>query len=191
MRHWIACLALCLLCVSALGADPPRARIAQTEFDFGRAPSHTPIQHEFRISNASAEPLRIERVALTPPLRLAGMRAQIAPGADATLKVTLDPAKLSGRFDGYIVVYTNDPGAPEITLSFSGEVILPIELSPRPEFFLAGSRDRSAVATMDIINHQSQPLELAPPQHAPTHLTSRLETVEPGQRYRLSIALNP
>ena len=104
----------------ASAADVPQARLAQTGFDFGRVPSSTPIHHAFRISNAGAAPLRIERIALTPPLRLAALRAQIAPGADTALQISLDPAQLSGRFEGYVVLYTNDPAAPEITLSFSG-----------------------------------------------------------------------
>ena len=45
------------------------------------------------------------------------VRAQVAPGAAATLRVRLDPAQLTGRYDGYVVAYTNDPVAAEITLS--------------------------------------------------------------------------
>ncbi|HET9023467.1 MAG TPA: hypothetical protein VFN64_02780, partial [Burkholderiaceae bacterium] len=134
-------------------------------------------------------PLRIERVLLTPPLRLDSMGAQIAPGTDATLRVTLDPAKLSGHFAGHVVVYTNDPAAPEVVLSIGAEVIPPIELAPVAAFFLAGVRGRDAVTWIDIVNHEDWPIELAAPHHSPTHFTSRVETIEPGQRYRLWIAL--
>jgi hypothetical protein len=190
MHRWIACGLLPLLFAGAL-ANGPGARIAQTEVDFGRVPNDAPIHQQFRISNVGTEPLRIERVLLTPPLRMAGMRAQIAPGAAATLQVTLDTAKLSGRFEGDIVVFTNDPAAPEIALSIRGEVIPPIELTPVPAFFLAGVRGQDAVSWIDIVNHEAWPIELEAPQHSATHFTSHVETIEPGWRYRLWIALKP
>jgi hypothetical protein len=191
MHRWIVCGLLLSLCAGALAADGPRASVAQTEVDFGRVHHGAPIRREFRISNVGTAPLRIERVLLTPPLRMAGMRAEIAPGADATLQVTLDPAKLSGRFEGDIVVFTNDPAAPEIALSIAGEVIPPIELAPVPAFFLVGVRGQDAVSWIDIVNHEVWPIELETPQHSPTHFASRIETIEPGWRYRLWIALKP
>jgi hypothetical protein len=191
MHRWIACGLLPLLCAGALAADGPRARVAQTEVDFGRVPRDAPIRQEFRISNVGTAPLRIERVLLTPPLRMAGMRAEIAPGADATLQVALDPAKLSGRFEGNIVIFTNDPAAPEIALSIGGEVIPPIELTPVPAFFLAGVRGQDAVSWIDIVNHEAWPIELEAPQHSPMCFTSHIETIEPGWRFRLWIALKP
>lgn len=191
MLRWTSCALMALLCAGALAAEGPRARVAQTDIDFGRVPHSTPIRQEFRISNVGTAPLRIERVFLTPPLRMAGMRAEIAPGADATLQITLDTAKLSGRFEGDIFVFTNDPAAPEIALSIAGEVIPPIELTPVPAFFLAGVRGQDAVSWIDIVNHEAWPIELEAPQHAPTHFTSHIETIEPGWRYRLWIALKP
>src|SRR5512134_148204 len=120
---------------------------------------------------------------------MASMRAQVAPGAAATLRIQLDPAQLSGRYDGYVVAYTNDPAAPEITLSFGGDVVPPIELTPLPAFFLAGVRGQPAEATIDIVNNEPQPVELSRPMHGVSRFTSRLHVVEAGRHYRLSIAL--
>lgn len=184
----LACLLLCA-CTAAQAADGPRARTEQTEFDFGRTRSSTPIEHEFRISNVGDAPLRITRVGLSPPLQMASMRAQVAPGATATLRVRLDPAQLSGRYDGYVVAYTNDPAAPEIMLSFGGNVVPPLELTPLPAFFLAGVRGQPTEATIDIVNNEPQPVELSRPSHGDSRFTSRLDTVEAGRHYRLSIAL--
>jgi hypothetical protein len=191
MRRWIACGLLGLLCAGALAADGPRALVAPSELDFGRVPHDAPIHQQFRISNVGTEPLRIERVLLTPPLRMVGMRAQVAPAADATLQISLDPSKLSGRFEGDIVVFTNDAAAPQIALSIRGEIIPPIELTPVPAFFLAGVRGQEAVSWIDIVNHEAAPIELEAPQHSPIHFTSRVETIEPGWRHRLWIALTP
>jgi hypothetical protein len=191
MHRWIACGLLGLLCAGALAADGPRARVVPTDLDFGRVPHDAPIHQHFRISNVGTKPLRIERVLLTPPLRMVDMRAQIAPGADATLQISLDPVKLSGHFEGDVVVFTNDAAAPQIALSIRGEIIPPIELMPVPAFFLTGVRGQDAVSWIDIVNHEAAPIELEAPQHSPIHFTSHLETIDPGWRYRLWIALQP
>jgi hypothetical protein len=191
MHRWLVGLLATLLCAGTLAADAPRAQVEQIAFDFGRVQAAAPNEHEFRIANIGSAPLRIERVALTPPLRMASMRAQIAPGAEARLRIQLDTRTLAGRYDGRVLLFTNDPAAPEVELAVTGEVVPAIELSPLPALFVAGSRGRGAVATIDIVNREPQPLELGAAQHATDRFTSRVETVEPGQRYRLAVFLKP
>ena len=189
-RRWTGLVAT-LVCLNALAANAPRAQLPETEFDFGRVRAGVPLEHAFRIRNDGSAPLRIERVALTPPLRMAGMRAQIAPGAEAQVRVHLDPAALAGRYDGRVILFTNDGDAPEITLRIGGEVVPAIELSPLPAVFLAGPRGKGAVATIDIVNREEQPLELGTARHAADRLTSRVEVIEVGQHYRLTVSLMP
>lgn len=188
LRH-LAALAVSLLLPVVVAANPPRAEVERTEVDFGRISGAGPVHQDVRISNVGDAPLRIERVELTPPLRLTGMRAQVGPGDTATLRLSLNPDGLSGRFTGRVVAYTNDPGAPEVVLSVVGEVVRPIALSPVGEFFLAGVRGERAERSIEIVNNEAEPLELQAPRHSTARFSSDLQVVEPGRRYRLSVAL--
>ncbi len=141
-----------------------------------------PLEHAFRIRNDGSAPLRIERVALTPPLRMAGMRAQIAPGAETQVRIHLDPAALAGRYDGRVILFTNDPAAPEITLRIGGEVVPAIELSPLPAVFLAGPRGKGAVATIDIVNRRGTAARTwrRAPRNRPLHEPDRDDRSRPA-----------
>ena len=107
---------------------PPATEPAATPAETGREPPRGAQRELLSLVTARVgdTPLRIERVELTPPLRLTGMRAQVGPGDTATLRLSLNPDGLSGRFAGRVVAHTNDPGAREIVLSVVGDVVRPI-----------------------------------------------------------------
>jgi hypothetical protein len=66
-----------------------------------------------------------------------------------------------------------------------------IEIAPMAAFFVAGERGSGGERTLDIINHDAQPLSIEEVPH-PTHIfVTRLETVQPGQHYRLTLSLRP
>jgi hypothetical protein len=167
----------------------PKAQLDETAFDFVESVQKTPIQHEFRLRNVGGAALRIEKVALTPPLRVLRMPVQVAPGEEASVTVGMDTWAQTGHYAGRIIVYLNDPALPEAELTFTGNVVAPIELSPGPFLFLVGHRGESATAAIEIINHTREPLRLSEPEHPTDRFTSRLETLDEGKRYRLSIAL--
>ncbi len=66
-----------------------------------------------------------------------------------------------------------------------------IELSPQPAFFVAGQRGRSNRAGIEIVNHEPVPLRIEKIEHPVERFTTQLETMKPGQRYRLTLALKP
>src|SRR5262249_46801637 len=54
-----------------------------------------------------------------------------------------------------------------------------------PAFFISASKGIPQAASLEIVNHEREPLALELPRSAP--LGARLETLEPGQRFRLSV----
>jgi len=178
-----------LFCHLACAVAQPKAQIDETAFDFVESVQQTPIQHEFRLRNMGGTALRIAKVALTPPLRVLRMPAQVAPGEEAGVTVGMDTSTLTGHYAGRIVMYLNDPVLPEAELTFSGNIVPPVEVSPGPFLFLVGHRGESATAALEIINHTPEPLRLSKPEHPTDRFTSRLETLDDGKRYRLTIAL--
>jgi len=167
-----------------------RAKFVEPAFDFAESLQNASIEHEYRVRNIGVSALRIEKVALTPPLRVLRMPAQIAPGDEASVTVGMETPPISGRFTGRIVIYLNDPSLPQAELTFSGNVVSPVELSPTPVLFLVGYRGETASTAVDIISHISASLRLSEPEYSTDRFTARLEMLEEGKRYRLTISLN-
>ncbi len=169
----------------------PKAVFPQTAFDFGKVIGGKLLQQEFKLSNQGDAPLRIRKISMTAPLRLAGIPKEIPPGGEAGILFKLDTSLVRGLFEGKILVFLNDPNLPEMRLTFEGRVISTVEVSPRPAFFLAARRGESREASVEIVNHEAEPLSIQRIQHSNERFTSRLETLADGRRYRLTLSLKP
>jgi hypothetical protein len=119
------------------------------------------------------------------------MPRELAPGGEGLIHFTLDTAALRGPFKGQITVFLNDPDLPEADLNFEGVVIPPVEVSPLPAFFVSGPRGKETSASLEIINHEPQPLRIVKIEHPTESFTTVLETLQPGQRYKLTLTLKP
>ena len=173
----------------ALPVDAPRAVFPDLRFAFGAPKQGTMIEHEFVVRNEGSAPLRILQVQLTAPLMLGRTPAQIEPGTEGRFRVRLDTSKLSGAFQGEIRIALNDPAMPEASLLVQGRIVPPIELLPRPVFFVAGQRGEHRQATIEIVNHEAEPLRLESIEHPRERFATKLDTVEEGRRYRLTLIL--
>ena len=175
----------------ALAAEGPKAFFPDTRFDFGKVMQGKTVEHEFVLKNEGTTTLRILGVSPTAPLKLTPFTAQINPGAELRIPVQLDTSKLGGQFKGKILLSLNDPALPEVSLLFEGRVITPIELSPRSAFYVAGRRGEHRQAVIEIINHDPEPLRIESVEHPKERFSTKLDTIEEGRRYRLSLILKP
>lgn len=167
----------------------PRAAIDPAPFRFGKALRGTDVEHEFVLRNLGSAPLHLLRARMTPPLSATRMPASIPPKGEARLRFRLATATLDGPFDGLILLEVDDPSQPELRLAFEGSVVPMVEVSPAPAVFLATVRGSAKRASVEIVNHEAAPLMLEPLSRASTdRYSARLETIEKGRRYRLTVA---
>jgi hypothetical protein len=188
------CIALSVLAWTVsppMAAAQSRAVLSETGFKFGRVLTGAVVEHEFALKNEGSAPLRILRVQLTSPLVVTRMPAFVAAGTEATIKVRMDTSGLRGHFPGEIQVFLDDPALPEADLQFVGDIVPLVEVAPAPAFFLAGRRGESRQASLEIINHESEPLKIDDVSHPSDSFTTQLEQLEEGQRYRLTLFLKP
>ncbi len=172
-------------------AAAPKAVFPETRFDFGRARYGSVVEHDFVLRNEGSAALKIVKASMTSPLFVTRMPRELPPGGEGLIHFKLDTAALRGPFTGQITVFLNDPNLPEADLSFEGVVIPPVEVSPLPAFFVSGPRGKGASASLEIINHEPQPLRIAKIEHPKDRFTTVLETLQPGQRYKLTLTLKP
>ena len=169
----------------------PRAVFSESLFNFGKVMSGIVVEHDFIVKNEGSVPLRIRRASMTPPLLVTRMPREVAPGTEGVIHFKLDTSKVEGPFQGAIVVFLDDPALPEADLSFKGQVAAPIELAPLPAFFVSALRGETRQSSIEIINHEPEPLLIQGIEHSSERFTTKLETIEEGQHYRLTLILRP
>jgi Protein of unknown function (DUF1573) len=167
----------------------PKAVFPGAEFDFGEVLSGAVVEHDFVLNNKGSAPMLIEKASMTTPLLVTQMPHEVAPGGEGRFHFKLDTANLEGKFQGTIRVFLNDPALPQGSLTFAGRIVPAIELSPMPAFFVSGQRGLGNRAGIEIVNHESEPLRIEKIEHPTDRFTTQLETLKPGQRYRLTLAL--
>jgi hypothetical protein len=172
-------------------SNGPKAVFPEVHFAFGEVISGVVIEHSFVLNNLGSAPMLIQKVSMTTPLLVTQMPHEVAPGAEGRIHFKLETANLEGEFEGAILVFLNDPALPQASLTFSGRVVPAIQLSPMPAFFVAGQRGRGNRAAIEIVNHEPEPLRIEKVEHPTERYTTELQTLKRGQRYRLTLTLNP
>ena len=159
------------------------------QFDFGAVVQGTLVVHEFALRNDSAQPLRIAGVQLSPPLQLARMPAVVPAKSTATLKLSLDSANLEGDYSGQLLVMLDDPLAEPRTFTLAGKVTPGIEILPQAAFFLSTSKGVAKSTSLEIINHERQPLDLKLAGQSTAQYRLALQAIKPGRHYRFTATI--
>jgi Protein of unknown function (DUF1573) len=167
-----------------------RATLPEILFDAGRVLKGSVIEHAFVVVNEGDSPLVIDEIQLTPPIAMTGATPSIAPGEQGTIRVRVDTSAVSGAFEGQIVASVNDPERPRLTLKVAATVYPSIEVVPRPAFFLVADRGQTSEQSLEIVNHGSDPVRIERVESAADRFTTRVDTVEDGRRYRLTLVFN-
>jgi len=169
--------------------DTKPGSCAECQFNFGTIVQGAVLEHQFPLRNDGAQPLRIAGVQLSPPLQLAKMPAMIPAKGSAMLKLSMDSSSLEGEFEGQLVVMLSDPLAQPRVFTLTGKVAPPIEILPRPAFFVSTSKGVAKSATLEIINHQREPIELKIKSPPAANYQLKLQAIKPGKRFRLTITV--
>lgn len=183
-----------LLPDAIFGQEPPPAKAAPGNpfaelFDFGSAGAEDPVEHTFLFKNEGAETLEISGVQMSPPLMVTKMSARVAPGETGRVTVRLGTPRELGEFKSPVVVKFKNPGAREKVFWVVGKIAAPIEFEPFGAFFVAVGRGETKQASIEIVNHAQEPLEIQRVEPGSARYATELETLEPGRRYRLTLTL--
>jgi hypothetical protein len=126
---------------------------------------------------------------VTPPLAVPNLSARVAPGEVGILRFRLGEPRPVGEYEGFIEVDFKNPGVSNITFEVSGKITPLIEAKPFPAFFVATGRGQGKETSIQLINHDTQSLEITGIECASTRFSLRLETNQVGQVYTLFLKL--
>ena len=164
----------------------------ESSHNFGSVRAGSVVEHDFVLKNQGQSTVRVQRVLLTSPMVVTRMQALTPPGGENRIRVKLDTTGLKGHFEGKVGVVFNDDAAPEAVLGFEGEIAPVIEFLPwGPVFFVGARRGEAREQAIEIINRQPEPIEILKVTHSTERFTTRLDTIEPGRRFRLTLSVKP
>jgi hypothetical protein len=104
----------------------PRIRVEPETFDFGKALPARTLRKEFTLSNFGDAALVIENVSTTCGCTAAlASDTKLAPGSSTVLRVTLETRSYSGKLERQVLVRSNDPKTPLLTVKVSAMVEAP------------------------------------------------------------------
>lgn len=161
-----------------------------TSLSFGRVNQNQIVKQVVAFSNPTGETLEVANVQLTPPLIVEDITYEIQPGGEGSFKLVLGKERQPGAFEGLVRINFSTEKYPPITFEIEGYVIPPIEFKPYAAFFVVAHSGKQQAATIEIINHREQPLLLTGAKSDSNRFITKLETIETGQHYRLSLTLD-
>src|SRR5439155_22673938 len=85
-------------------ADQSRLQVSEPSFSFEIFDPAQPVEHVFYFHNSGAETIQVERIALTPPLRVDKVLSKIPPNEDGQLIIRLGTPHQLGEYAGAIEV---------------------------------------------------------------------------------------
>lgn len=130
-------LAGCAATAPGGGSWPPSAsgaRLVAVEqnHDFGTVESGPIVEHAFPVRNLGTETVYISSVSAPCGCTAALLSsAYLAPGEEGRVQVSFDTYGLSGEQSKTVVVRSNDPTNPELTLTLHGTVATDVSATPR------------------------------------------------------------
>jgi len=128
------------LCAGTLASGAPKIEFDQTVFDFGKTTLVATVSGVFKFKNAGDEVLKIEPPKPTCGCTTADLKTNtLNPGESGELPFTLNLGLVKALLEKRIVVKSNDPKTPEVSLVIKVDYtplydITPMTLAPNLAF---------------------------------------------------------
>jgi hypothetical protein len=126
---------------TALAAGKAKAVAAEPVKDLGTVPQGEQIVHEFVIRNDGDAVLEIAGVQPGPGCTVGEFARTIAPGQTGKVQAVLDTSTSRGTIATRVNVFTNDPDAPRVELTFRAKVEPHVLVKPGHARYLTVQRE--------------------------------------------------
>lgn len=192
----IAAVLLVALACAVPGLAGPKLLLSAQEWSFGEVWQGTPLSFELTIKNVGDAPLEIPEVKSSCGCTVASKpKSPLAPGESDTVKVTFDSVKRRDHQAQTITFITNDPEAPEAAFRVVGTVKPVYDIKSGVGGRLVNSMSFGRLfpgtheaRTVEIFNRYKEALELKLIKGQDFgDYEIVLETLKPGQHYKLTV----
>ena len=175
-------------------ANVPRLTLSTEVWDFGSKWYGEPCSTEVTISNTGTAPLEIVRVRTSCGCTVAKpQKRKLAPGESVSMKITYNTRKNRKKVSQTITLETNDPARPRVAIRIKGTVRHLFDAKPGNRVVFGRLERESAVKQqIELHNNMKEPVHLKLKPGCDTGpFDVKLETIEDGMAYRLTVATRP
>lgn len=135
MRWLGVALALAALAAGCGPRGPQDARVAAPVADLGEMGQQERAEHVFEVANAGGRPLRLVAVEDTCPCTNSEiLDARVPPGGVGRVRTVFSTLWFRGEVTKDVVLTTDDPDTPKLTLTLRARVTEDLGLEPRVHY---------------------------------------------------------
>ncbi|MGQ9574643.1 MAG: DUF1573 domain-containing protein [Thermoguttaceae bacterium] len=139
----------------------PKVEVDHDSYDFGVMDSLLKGSHVFQFKNAGRALLTLTKGPTSCRCTVAQMeKAELQPGESAGVTLEWTAKTSEGPYRESVVIETNDPERPRVTLTVHGEVTTAIQVNPSELVFSALSPEQSAVGTVNLLGRLPEPFAI-------------------------------
>ena len=184
--------AVLLLIGVAAGNEEPRGSVKaiNPSYEFNIVGLNEPVEHTFRFVNTGDTVLQITNVVVTSPLHFKSADSKVPPGEEGKISFFLGAPRIAGDYAGGVRVEFKNAEVEPLTFEVKGKLTPAIECQPMAAFYVATTRGESKTVTIDVINHEDEPLKLLGVDSTSTRFKVSTETVVDGKHYRLNLTMS-
>jgi hypothetical protein len=147
------------------------------------------ITEGFIIRNAGDSVLKFEGIEMSHSGMKIRVKQTVKAGDSVEAVVEWDTQGIAGDVEGIVVLLTNDPLQPRLHLSLKGRIIPPIQILPRPVFYISQFQGEQSETRFTIQNNQEKAVEIERVELLGDHFTAEVKTLEPGRKWSLTVTI--
>ena len=183
----------CFLTLALAGCDQPKNSPAfpAPDYEFGDAIQGHDVDHAFPIRNATDQEIRISRIGATDGLTVMGVDSVIAPGDSGFIRVRVATTGRRGEVAELANVYGADTTKPIASLHVRGNVVLPLEVSPRRQAYFFTVKGEGGSETLTLVAHDAKELNVTSVTSDHPRFSVKEEDAGDRQRRKLTVTLDP
>lgn len=144
----------------ATDASGPRIDVPEKIKDFGVVAKGEKLSAVFEVLNSGTEPLQINQVRPTCGCTVADFDKTIAPGQKGKIHAEVDTAAFLGPISKAVLVYSNDPSTPQVSLVVKADVRAFVEVKPRPIIRFNALQGEPATEKVTLVASDGTPFRI-------------------------------
>ena len=165
-------------------AAAPKMTVPSKIVDLGVVAQGIKADAVFRLANEGSADLLVRSVRPTCGCTVADYDKEIAPGATGEIKAKLDTAGFSGPITKSILVMTNDPDTPSLTLVIKGDVQPFVELLPRPLVRFNATQFAGATESVKVVSETTEVFKITKVESSVPYITASMRKLDESERVR-------
>jgi hypothetical protein len=170
----------------------PKIQFANPTYDFGKVKAGDPVKYTYYFTNVGDQTLELKGVQPSCGCTTTGDWSKtVEPGQTGRVPIQFNSGSYNGPVFKTITVTSTAKDAPSSVLQLKGTVWKPIEYLPPYTVLTIPPDAPNASATVRIVNHMDDLLQVWHPECNNSSFAVDLKTNTPGKEYSLTISANP